>query len=265
MNKKSHRNWHEMTEARALESLHVEALEGLSHAEAENRKKIHGTNRLTTKKGKSPLVLFFSQFHDSLIYILLASALITGLLKSWLDAGVIFAVVFLNAVIGFIQEFNALRAIDALSRVLSISAAVLRDGLRKVIPAAELVPGDIVFLQSGDKVPADLRLIKLRDLQIDESALTGESVPVEKRTGSLSAGTVLAERSNMAYSSTLVTFGTAVGIVVETGDHTELGRINRLIAEAADLETPLTGKIRQFSRLLMWFILGLALMTFLAG
>ncbi|MGZ8188228.1 MAG: cation-transporting P-type ATPase [Methylosarcina sp.] len=265
MNKNFHRNWHEMTAARALESLRVEPLEGLSHAEAENRKKIHGSNRLTTKKGKSPLVLFLSQFHNSLIYILLASAFITGLLKSWLDAGVIFAVVFLNAIIGFIQEFNALRAIDALSRVLSISAAVLRDGLRKVIPAAELVPGDIVFLQSGDKVPADLRLIKLRDLQIDESALTGESVPVEKRAGSLPGDTVLAERSNMAYSSTLVTFGTGIGLVVETGDHTELGRINRLIAEASDLETPLTRKIRQFSRLLMWFILGLALVTFLAG
>lgn len=254
-----------MTEAQAFESLRVEISEGLAHAEAEKRKQIHGSNRLTTKKGKSPLILFLSQFHDSLIYILLASALITGFLKSWLDATVIFAVVFLNAMIGFIQEFNALRAIDALSRVLSISAAVLRDGLRKVIPAAELVPGDIVFLQSGDKVPADLRLIKLRDLQIDESALTGESVPVEKRTGRLPGSTVLAERSNMAYSSTLVTFGTGIGLVVETGDHTELGRINRLIAEASDLETPLTRKIRQFSRLLMWFILGLALVTFLAG
>jgi cation-transporting ATPase F len=265
MNENFHRNWHEMNEAQALESLRVEIAEGLSHGEAEKRKQIHGSNRLTTKKGKSPVLLFLSQFHDSLIYILLASALITGFLKSWLDAGVIFAVVFLNAVIGFIQEFNALRAIDALSRVLSISAAVLRDGLRKVIPAAELVPGDIVFLQSGDKVPADLRLIKLRDLQIDESALTGESVPVEKRTGPLPAGTVLAERCNTAYSSTLVTYGTGVGMVVETGDRTELGRINRMIAEAADLETPLTGKIRQFSRLLMWFILGLALVTFLAG
>lgn len=265
MNENFQRNWHEMTEAQAFESLRVEISEGLAHAEAEKRKQIHGSNRLTTKKGKSPLILFLSQFHDSLIYILLASALITGFLKSWLDATVIFAVVFLNAMIGFIQEFNALRAIDALSRVLSISAAVLRDGLRKVIPAAELVPGDIVFLQSGDKVPADLRLIKLRDLQIDESALTGESVPVEKRTGRLPGSTVLAERSNMAYSSTLVTFGTGIGLVVETGDHTELGRINRLIAEASDLETPLTRKIRQFSRLLMWFILGLALVTFLAG
>ncbi len=258
-------SWHELAETQALKALNADALEGLSTQESKDRQARFGANRLTPRKGKHPLLLFLSQFHDPLIYILLVSALITGSLKSWVDASVIFGVVFLNAIIGFIQEFNALRAIDALSRALSISAAVLRDGVRQVVPAMELVPGDIVFLQSGDKVAADLRLIKLRDLQIDESALTGESVPVEKHTQSLAADTVLAERRNMAYSSTLVTYGAGVGMVVETGDRTEIGRINQMIAEATELETPLTHKIRQFSHLLMWFILGLALLTFLAG
>jgi cation-transporting P-type ATPase F len=258
-------SWHELAETQTLETLHSDAVTGLSTQEAKDRQARFGANRLTPKKGKNPFLLFLSQFHDPLIYILLVSALITGSLKSWVDASVIFGVVFLNAVIGFIQEFNALRAIDALSHALSISAAVLRDGVRQIIPSMELVPGDIVFLQSGDKVPADLRLIKLRDLQIDESALTGESVPVKKNTPSLPPDTVLADRRNMAYSSSLVTYGTGVGMVVETGDRTEIGRINQMIAEATELETPLTHKIRQFSHLLMWFILGLALLTFLAG
>jgi len=146
-----------------------------------------------------------------------------------------------------------------------VSAAVLRDGTRIVIPATELVPGDIVFLQSGDKVPADLRLLRTKELQIDESALTGESVPVEKKSDPLPVDTLLADRSNLVYSSTLVTYGTGVGIVVETGDRTEIGRINWMISEATELETPLTRKIGHFSRLIMWLIVGLAALTFLAG
>ena len=265
MKRSNNTGWHELSETQALETLNADVLKGLSTQESKDRQAQFGANRLTPRKGKNPLLLFLSQFHDPLIYILLVSALITGSLKSWVDASVIFGVVFLNAIIGFIQEFNALRAIDALSRAFIISAAVLRDGVRQVVSAMELVPGDIVFLQSGDKVAADVRLIKQRDLQIDESALTGESVPVEKNTPSLPPDTVLADRRNMSYSSTLVTYGAGVGMVVETGDRTEIGRINQMIAEATELETPLKHKIRQLSHLLMWFILGLALLTFFAG
>ncbi|MGZ8248133.1 cation-transporting P-type ATPase [Methylomagnum sp.] len=257
--------WHAQPPELAAERLTVDPAHGLAAPEAAQRREQHGPNRLTPKPGKGPVALFLSQFHDPLIYILLASALITGFLKSWTDSAVIFGVVLLNAIIGFIQEMNALRAIDALARDLSLSAAVLRDGARLVIPAAELVPGDLVFLQSGDKVPADLRLLRLRELQIDESALTGESAPVEKRPAALPAETLLADRANMAYSSTLVTYGTGVGLVVETGDRTEIGRINRLLAEAVELETPLTRKIAKFGRLLMWFIIGLAAVAFGAG
>ncbi|WP_097990931.1 cation-transporting P-type ATPase [Methyloterricola oryzae] len=257
--------WHALSAEACLAALAADETTGFNSDEVSRRLEIHGRNRLTPRPGKGPVRLFLSQFHDPLIYILLISAAVTGTLKGWVDASVIFGVVLLNAIIGFVQELNALRAIDALARGLSISSAVLRGGARQVIPAEELVPGDIVFLQSGDKVPADLRLLRVRDLQVDESPLTGESVPVEKRSAPLEASTLLADRANMAYSSTLVTYGTGLGLVVETGDATEIGRINRLIAEASELETPLTVKIGQFSRLLMWFILLLAGLTFLAG
>jgi cation-transporting ATPase F len=265
MQERHPQDWHRLPPETVVEMLAVDPGLGLEPQEADRRRERFGANRLTPKKGKGPVALFLSQFHDPLIYILLASGLVTGVLKTWVDASVIFGVVLLNAIIGFIQEMNALRAIGALARGLSISAAVLRNGARMVIPAAELVPGDVVLLQSGDKVPADMRLLRLRELQIDESALTGESVPTEKRSDALDADTVLADRTNMAYSSTLVTYGTGIGVVVETGDRTEIGRINRMIAEAGELETPLTRKIGQFSRLLMWFILGLAGLAFLAG
>jgi magnesium-transporting ATPase (P-type) len=237
----------------------------LAEQEAERRLERFGPNRLTPRKGKGPLRLFLSQFHQPLIYILLVSGAVTAFLQEWVDSGVIFGVVLVNAVIGFIQEANALKAIEALARGLSVSATVLRDGARRVIPATELVAGDIVSLLSGDKAPADLRLLRVKELQIDESALTGESVPVEKRTATVPADTLLADRGNMAYSSTLVTYGSGVGLVVETGDRTEIGRINQMIAAAQTLETPLMQKISHFSQLLMWVILGFAAVTFLVG
>ena len=238
---------------------------GLDATAIASRLKQYGPNRMTPRQGKNPLVLFLSQFNHPLIYILLISAGVTVALEGWVDASVIFGVVVINAIIGFIQEINALRAIQALSRTLGVSAWVLRDGQRGLIDAGELVPGDIVLLQSGDKVPADLRLLQVRELQIDESTLTGESVPVEKITEALPRDTPLVERANMAYSSTLVTYGTGMGVVVDTGDRTEIGRINRLIGEATDLETPLTRKIGQFSWVLMWFIIGVAALAFAAG
>jgi magnesium-transporting ATPase (P-type) len=257
--------WHELPADEVLHRLAVDGAQGLDEEEVARRRERHGPNRLTPRKGKGPIALFLSQFHHPLIYILLVSGAVTGVLKGWVDASVIFGVVLLNAVIGFIQEMNALRAIEALARSLSVSAPVLRAGMRRVVPATELVPGDVVFLQSGDKVPADLRLVRVRELQIDESALTGESVPVEKAAEPLAVDTALADRSNMAYSSTLVSYGTSVGVVVETGDRTEIGRINRLIAEVVELETPLTRKLGTFSQWLMWFIIGLAALTFLVG
>ncbi len=257
--------WHHADGAALLSALKSDPRTGLQAPEVVRRLAAQGPNRLTPRRGRSPLMLFLSQFHHPLIYILLLSAAVTGPLKGWVDAGVILGVVLVNAVIGFIQEMNALRAIAALANVLNVNATVLRDGLRMVVPASGLVPGDIVHLQSGDKVPADLRLLAVRELQIDESMLTGESVPVEKTTSPLPPDTPLADRTNLAFSSTLVSYGTGTGLVVATGDRTEIGRINRMIAEARELETPLTRKIGQFSWILMWFILALAGIAFAVG
>ena len=257
--------WHSQSPEALATSLRVDIQQGLNERDAQQRLDQYGVNRLTPRRGKSPLRLLLEQFHQPLVYILLVAAAVTAFLQEWVDSSVIFGVVLVNAVIGFIQEANALKAIDALSRVLSVSATVLRDGQRRTISANDLTPGDVVLLQSGDKVPADVRLLQIRELQIDESALTGESVPVEKRLATLDTSVVLADRCNMAYSSTLVTYGSGLGVVVETGDRTEIGLINRMIASATELETPLTQKISQFSQLLLWFIIGLAVLTFAVG
>jgi Ca2+-transporting ATPase len=263
--KYKHKNWHNLPPETLTLDLQVDSQQGLSDTEALQRLNQYGFNRLTPQRGKSPLRLLFEQVNQPLVYILLIASAITGFLHEWVDSSVIFGVVLVNTIIGFIQESNALKAIDALSRVLTVTSTVLRNGQRRSIPATELTVGDVVLLQPGDKVPADLRLLQIRELKVDESALTGESVPVEKQLAMLSADTALADRLNMAYSSTLVTYGSGLGIVVEIGDSTEIGRINSLLSSKIELETPLTKKISRFSKLLLWVILGLAAVTFAVG
>ncbi len=258
-------HWHHLPQDEVATLLESDQEKGLDIFQVSRRQSHFGPNRLTQKKGKSPLVLFLLQFHQPLIYILLAAAAITFALQEWVDSGVIFGVVLVNSIIGFIQESKALKAIEALARSMEGVAVVVRAGEKQKIAASELIPGDIVLLQSGDKVPADLRLFRSRELQIDESALTGESVPVQKQIEMLAKEANLADRTNMAYSSTLVTYGTGSGIVVGTGDRTEIGRINTLIASAETIATPLTRKIAQFSGVLLWAILVLAGLTLLAG
>jgi magnesium-transporting ATPase (P-type) len=262
---KSPHSWHTLSPEAALQAQQVASAKGLDDVDVVRRRERVGRNVLTPKAGKSPLLLFLAQFHQPLVYILLVAATVTAFLQEWVDSGVIFGVVLLNASIGFIQEAHAMSAVAALANVLNISISVLRKGQKCTLDATELVPGDIVFLQSGDRVPADLRLLTVRELQIDESALTGESVPVQKQTSALVVDIVLADRINMAYSSTLVTYGAATGLVVETGDRSEIGRINKLLAAATDMETPLTLKIAQFSRLLLWVIIAFAGVTFYVG
>ncbi len=259
-------HWHHLTKKQILDMLETNPDQGLHPLEVENRHTRYGSNTLTQKEGKKPLTIFLEQFNQPLIYILMAAGVITGILEEWVEMGVIFAVVLLNAIVGFIQEAKAMQAMEALAKVMQSEATVVRAGQKQRIWASELVPGDIVLLQSGDKVPADLRLLHSRDLQIDESALTGESVPVQKHAAEqLPDDMVLAEQSNIAHASTLVTYGTGTGVVVAIGDKTQIGQINKMIASTEALETPLTRQIEQFSLTLMKVILAIAGLTLVAG
>jgi Ca2+-transporting ATPase len=258
-------HWHHLPASEVVELLESDRERGLDRFAIEHRQKEYGPNRISTKRETPAFVRFLLQFHQPLVYILIVSGVITGFLGEWVDSGVIFGVVMVNAVIGYIQESKAVNALAALSRTMTAEATVLRSGEKRRLSAEELVPGDIVLLQSGDKVPADLRLLQLRDLQIDEAALTGESLPVAKKDELLAHETLLADRTNMAYAATLVTYGQGLGIVTAIGDHTEVGRISQLIAAAEELETPLTRKISAFSNLLLYVILGLAAVTVAVG
>jgi Ca2+-transporting ATPase len=258
--------WHALPVDIILTQLNTDERNGLVSSEVDRRLIQYGPNRLSTKRGRPPWLRFLLQFHNPLIYILLVASVITVFFKDVIDAAIIFGVVLINAILGYLQEDKAEKSIEALARTMTTEATVVRDAQTIRISATALVPGDLVLLQSGDKVPADLRLLRSRDLQIAEAALTGESAPVEKDAQvELASTTPLADRLNMAYASTLVTYGKGAGIVVATGDRTEVGRISHLITTAAELQTPLTRKIAHFSRVLLYLILSLAGLTFLVG
>ena len=238
--------WHELAAEAAAAQLESDPAGGLAQAEVEARQRQFGPNQMTAQQRLSEWMRFLLQFHQPLIYILLASTAIAAGMGEWVDASVIFSVAFINAVVGYLQEVRAENAIEALAKMVLTEATVRRGGEKLRIPSAQLVPGDVVLLQSGDRVPADLRLLLRRNLQIEEAALTGESLPAEKQTGPLLADTILADRTNLAFTGTLVTSGQGEGVIFATGDHTEMGRIAGLIHTADDLQSPLTRKIAQF-------------------
>jgi len=221
---------------------------GLTADEAADRLRRHGPNTLPQTKGTPALLRFLHQFHNILIYVLLGCVVVTTLMAHYIDAMVIFAVVLANAVIGYLQEGKAEQAINSIRQMLAPSAAVLRDGKRLTLPAEQLVPGDIVLLEAGDKVPADLRLLQGFSLQIQEAILTGESVAVEKDSAAAATDAPLGDRSGMAFSGTLVTAGQGNGVVVATGTHTEMGRISGLLATIETLKTPLVQRMERFAR-----------------
>ena len=239
--------------------------EGLTNEEAEDRLAQYGPNRLRPAKPRSGWSLFLGQFKNVLIYVLLFAAGVTALIGHWVDAGVIFGVVTLNALLGFIQEGKAERALNAIRNILSPRATVMRDGKRISLPSEQLVPGDVVFLQSGDKLPADLRLFRVKTLRIDEALLTGESLPAEKSVAPVRDTVMVGDRTCMAFSGTLVTYGQGSGVVVATGDGTELGRISALLALAPPMTTRLLLKMAEFSRWLTFAICGLAAVTLAFG
>ena len=228
---------------------------GLSACESARRLAVHGPNRLPEVQPRSPFARFLAHFHNILIYVLLGSAAVTAALQHWVDTGVILAVVLANALIGFIQEGKAESAMAAIRQMLAPRAAVLRDGQRMGVDGADLVPGDVVLLEAGDIVPADLRVIEARGLAAQEAILTGESVPVEKLVAPVPADVALGDRLSMMWSGTLVTQGTARGVVIATGARTEIGRIGGLLTEVKELTTPLVAQMDHFARWLSFLIL----------
>ncbi|MCU7837112.1 MAG: cation-transporting P-type ATPase, partial [gamma proteobacterium symbiont of Taylorina sp.] len=258
------RSWYAIKIHKVFSILKADA-NGLTQEEANLRLQTYGANQIPAARSLTPLQRFLLQFHNLLIYILLASSAVTAMLGHWVDTGVIIAVVLANAVIGFIQEGKAENALKAIRSMLSPQAIVLRDGQRQNIAAEELVPGDVIHLQSGDKVPADVRLFKLKSLQIQESILTGESIAVEKNINAVAEQVDLGDRYCMAYSGTLVSHGQASALVVATGGDTEIGQISRLLERVETLTTPLLRQISQFARWLTLVIIVIAVATFLFG
>ena len=257
--------WHQLHVDEVVRLLDTDVSRGLSPTEVKRRQKEYGPNKLAAKTGMPGWRRFLLQFHQPLVYVLIAATAVSAYLGQYVDALVIFAVIIFNAIVGYLQEAKAEKAITALTRMMIVETTVRRDGRKRRVSAMELVPGDIVLLESGDRVPADLRLFQIRGLQIDESTLTGESQPIYKQSDALARDTVLADRKSLAFAGTSVVSGRGEGAVWATGDKTEMGRIAWLITEAVDLATPLTRKIAQLSRMLLWLILALALLTVAVG
>jgi magnesium-transporting ATPase (P-type) len=257
-------SWHDQRQERVLTELGATPA-GLSEAEADARRAQYGPNQLPEPPRRSPLLRFLLQFHNVLIYVLLGAAVITALLDHLIDSYVILGVVLINALIGYAQEGKAEKAMDAIRRMLAPRAAVLRGGQRHTIDGAQLVPGDVVLLEAGDKVPADLRLLKTHGLQIQEAILTGESVPVDKQTQPVAGDAPLGDRTCLAFSGTTVTSGQGRGVVVATGGSTEIGRISGMLAEVETLTTPLVEQMAVFAKWLTLFILAIAALILAFG
>lgn len=257
-------SWHALSGAAVLDRLEATS-EGLSEGDRQARQQRFGLNRLPEGKTRSPLMRFLAQFHNLLIYVLLVAGAIAALMDHWIDTVVILGVVLVNAAIGFVQEGKAEDALRAIRQMLSSEAMVLSGGRHISLPAEQLVPGDIVLLQSGDKVPADIRLLRSKGLQLQEAALTGESLPVEKAVDAVAEQLVLGDRLNMAFSGTLVTQGQGTGVVVATGSSTEIGKISDLVREVDELQTPLLRQMAVFSRWLTGAVLVVASGMFAFG
>ena len=239
---------------------------GLEKSEALSRLEQFGVNEVSFKKEESPIHQFLKQFLSPLIYVLIAAGIVTFFLREWADMSVILGVVLANAIIGFIQERKAQHALESLAKMIVLEAVVLRDGRRTVVPSREVVVGDVVFLESGGRVPADMRLFYVKNLRVDESTLTGESMPVEK-TGDLieGDGVTIGDQRNMAFAGTLITQGQGMGVVVATAADTEIGKISGFIEKATKFSTPLLQKLEVFGKQLSLAVVLLALFTFFWG
>lgn len=257
--------WFSMETESVVEALDSNKTDGLNAGEAEARLEKDGKNELPEEEKESFIIKFLKHFNDILIYVLLAAAVITAVLGHYIDTAVIAVVAVVNAAIGYFQENKAEKALEGIKNMLSLTANVRRDGNRVKIESADLVAGDIVLLNAGDKIPADLRLIQAENLNVEESALTGESTSVEKKTNALESDTPLADRINMVYSGTAVASGSGTGIVTATGTATEIGKINQSISEVETLKTPLIRQTAQFGRMISGAIVGIAVLMYVFG
>ncbi len=252
-------------EIKEVLKLQNSSLQGLNEFEAKTRLEKYGKNKLIEGKKQSKFLLFLKQFNNPLVLILIAAIIVSIFLKEVFDAAFIFVIVILNAILGFVQEYRAERAMELLKKLTSLKARVVRDNSMKEINAEFLVPGDIVVIETGDKVPADIRIIESYNLETNEASLTGESTPVSKQITKLKSEIPLAERTNMIYSGTIITKGRAKGIVVETGMKTEFGKIAHLLQKTEDEKTPLQIKLDKFGKKIGVGILIIAAIVFLGG
>ena len=257
--------WHALAADDVARRLDTRVDHGLGAGEATARQQKVGPNRLPEGKKRGPFIRFLTQLDNVLVYVLLGAGFVKLMLGLWLDAGIIFGVVVLNALLGFIQEGKAEKALDSIRNMLSAEARTVRGGETRMTPAEDLVPGDIVLLESGDKVPADLRLVDVKNLRTEEAALTGESVPAEKSADPVAEKSTVGDRHSMVFSGTMVVSGRATGIVVATGSQTELGKINQLLANVSSLETPLLRQIKKLGNLITAVVAVVAVIVFAYG
>ncbi len=259
-------DWHTLDPDSALERLVTSSQSGLSDAEAARRLSRHGANQLEGSPPPTFLHLLVRQFHDFIVIMLIVAALISAALGEWIDAAAILAIVMLNAVLGIVQEKRAEAALAALKKLAAPDAQVLRGGARQVVPAHTLVPGDIVFLETGNFVPADMRLIEAVNLRVEEAALTGESVPVQKAVHIRLEGEIpLGDRKNSVFMGTVINFGRGCGVVTGTGMHTQIGLIARMLQSVEEEETPLQKRLAQLGETLGWAALAVCTLVFAVG
>ena len=257
--------WHALAPDEVVAKLGTGLESGLDSGEVSKRATQYGPNRLPVPGKRGPLMRFLMQLNNVLIYVLVGAGVGKILLGEFVDAAVIIGVVLINGLLGFIQEGKAEKALDSIKKMLSAEAMTLRDGKARMTPAEELVPGDVVLLQSGDKVPADIRLVEVKNLQVEEAALTGESVPSEKTVTPTGEKAPIGDRKSMAYSGTLVVSGRGKGVVVATGANTEIGHINQMLAGVKAMETPLLRQIEKFGHALTMIILAFSVLLFAYG
>jgi magnesium-transporting ATPase (P-type) len=257
--------WHAVPADQVFSRLKTNPARGLDANEASQRLAKYGPNRLPEGKKRGPFVRFLTQLNNILVYVLLAAGFVKLMVGLWLDAAVILGVVILNALLGFLQEGKAEKALDSIRNMLSAEARALRGGESRLIPAEELVPGDVVLLESGDRIPADLRLVDVKNLRTEEAALTGESVPIDKTTGAVAEKATVGDREGMAFSGTLVSSGRGTGVVVATGSETELGRINQLMTGVNPLDTPLLRQIKKLGYAITTVIAVVSVIVFAYG